>query len=404
MNDQVPSWDTLRRRLTRAPYSPEGIAAVGLAIDKAERLLGPSWPRRQFERKGCWPSEFNLLMFHAAALPQFLAFVMRLESATKEPTFTTVLRSLKRGVSTTDWRHALLQLEVHRALRSAGTAITFEPEISGSRNKADLLVTPTEGGAPFLVETTSLARADVDQAWEAYEHRVWQTVTALELRHNVRIAVELIDHRDEAETAAWLAAIEAVTVSSEHEVQRIESPMGRAEVRRAGSPTHERTFVGALATRDGWRRLGRALQGKARQSEGALPVWLRVDALDGFFQFTEFATLDWAERVDRVAANLRADLAGASHLAGVVLSSGPVVALGAADSTAENQTTRSTSGCGLRRLINAHTVRETVVVALRDDVADQQVRWTAAYAAEPEWLPQDVSGWEFPQLPAFLAD
>lgn len=402
MNDEVPSWDALRRRLIRAPYSPEGVAAVGLAIDEAERMLGPSWPGRQFERKGWWPSEFNLLMFHAAALPQFLAFVMRLEAAADEPTFTTVLRGLKRGVTSTDWRHALLQLEVHRALRSSGTTITFEPEISGSRNKADLMITPSEG-SPFLVETTSLARVDVDQAWEEYEHNIWQAVTTLELRHDVRIAVELIDHRDETETATWLAAIAAAAVNSEHEVQRVESPMGRADVRRAGSPTPQRTFVGAVATRDGWRRLGRALQGKARQSEGPLPVWLRVDALDGFFQFTEFATLDWTERVDRVAMSLREDLAGASHLAGVVLSSGPAVVLGATDPTAENQTTRSAAGCGLRRLISAHTVRETIVVALRDDVTDQQEWWAAAYAEEPEWLPHDLSGRALPQLPAFLA-
>jgi hypothetical protein len=400
MNDAAPSWDALRRRLTRAPYSAEGIAAVGLAIDKAERMLGPSWPRRQFERKGWWPGEFNLLAFHAAALPRFLAFVIQLESAVDEPTFTTVLRGLKRGVTSADWRHALLQLEVHRALRGPETVIAFEPEISGSSNKADLMITPADGSA-FLVETTSLARADVDQAWEAYEHDIWQAVNMLELRHNVRIAVELIDHCDNAETTAWLTAIEAAAASTKHEVQRIESPMGRAEVRRVGSPSPERTFVGAAATRDGWRRLGRALQAKARQSEGPLPVWLRVDALDGFFQFTEFATQDWTERVDRVAANLREDLASASHLAGVVLSSGPAVAIGATNSTAENQTTRSTTGCGLRRFISAHTVRETVVVALREDAADQQEWWTAAYAAEPEWLPQDLSDEGLPQLPTF---
>lgn len=178
--------------------------------------------------------------------------------------------------------------------------------------------------------------------------------------------------------------------------------MGRAEVRRAGSATPERTFVGAAATRGGWRRLGRALQAKARQSEGPSPVWPRVDALDDFFQFTEFATQDWTERVGRVVANLREDLADASHLAGVVLSSGPAVALGATNSTAENQTARSTTGCGLRRLISAHTVRETVVVPLGDTLTDQQARWTAAYAAEPEWLPQDVSDKGLPPLPAFL--
>ncbi|RSM59235.1 hypothetical protein DMH03_25605 [Amycolatopsis sp. WAC 01376] len=402
MSRDAPSWDDLRRRLVAERFSAAGIAALGHAIDQAERILGKAWPSRQFERKGWWPAEFNLFAFHAAALPRFLELVLQFEAAANEPTFATVLRGLKRGVTSADWRHALLQLEVHRALRSSGTAITFEPEISGSRNKADLMIAPSEG-SPFLVETTSLARADVDQSWEEYEHNVWQAVTQLELRHNVRIAVELFDHRDDTETATWLAAIEAAAVSSEHEVQRVEAPMGRAEVRRAGSPTPERTFVGAAATRDGWHRLGRALQAKARQSDGPLPVWLRVDALDGFFQFTEFATLDWTERVDRVATNLREDLAGASHLAGVVLSSGPAVALGATDPTAETQTTRSATGCGLRRLISAHTVRETVVVALRDDVADQRELWTAAYAAESEWLPRDLFGRSLPELPAFLA-
>ncbi|MGH8934242.1 MAG: hypothetical protein ACRDZO_27305 [Egibacteraceae bacterium] len=131
---------------------------------------------------------------------------------------------------------------------------------------------------------------------------------------------------------------------------------------------------------------------------------MRVDALDGFFQFTEWATLEWAERVDRVATRLREDLAGAGHLAGVVLSSGLAVALGATDPTAQNQTTHSASGCGLRRLVSAHTVRETVVVALRDDATEQQERWAAAYATEPDWLQQDLSDRDLPQFVELLAD
>lgn len=57
-----------------------------------------------------------------------------------------------------------------------------------------------------------------------------------------------------------LLMFHAAAVSSEHEVQRVESPMGRAEVRRAGSPTPERTFViGVLVGRPrlllvGWQR------------------------------------------------------------------------------------------------------------------------------------------------------
>jgi hypothetical protein len=91
-----------------------------------------------------------LLGFHAAALPQFLALVTRLKAAASEPTFEEILRAVKRGVTGDGWRHALLQLEVNRALREPGTSISFEPEISGSTNRADLMITRPDGSS-FLV-------------------------------------------------------------------------------------------------------------------------------------------------------------------------------------------------------------------------------------------------------------
>jgi hypothetical protein len=156
-----PSWDLLRQRVARSRCSLEGAAALDQAIDSLEQLLGPSWPRRQYERHGWWPGELNLLGFHVAALPQFLALVTRLLTAAQELTFSTVLQALKRGVTGDGWRHAMLQLEVARALRGPGTCITFEPAILGSSNRADLLVA-RPGGSSFLVETTTLARAKAD--------------------------------------------------------------------------------------------------------------------------------------------------------------------------------------------------------------------------------------------------
>ncbi|MPZ83217.1 MAG: hypothetical protein GEV28_23615 [Actinophytocola sp.] len=72
----------------------------------------------------------------------------------------------------------------------------------------------------------AIAGGNQNRSWEEYKDKVWQAVTALEFRHDIRIAVELINHRDEAETGMRLAAIEAAAASSEHEVQRVESPMG----------------------------------------------------------------------------------------------------------------------------------------------------------------------------------
>jgi hypothetical protein len=401
-----PSWDALRDRVASGGrFSSAGAAALKQAIGSLEQLLGPSWPRRQYERYGWWPGELNLLGFHVATLPQFLALVIRLENGADEPTFSTVLRTLKRGVTSDGWRHALLQLEVGRALRDPGTSITFEPKISGSANRADLLITRPDSSS-FMVETTTLARAKTDLEREQHEQHVWQAVTAVELRHGVRIAVHMTDYLDDAETSGWLGAIEhAASSHGTDEPQLVESAVGRAEIRRAGAPGPGRRFIGTASDRDGWHRLGRAVHAKARQSVGPLPVWLRIDALDGFFQFTEWTELDWTERIKRVATALRHDLADAAagHLAGVVLSSSSAVSLGATDLVAENQTAHSEQGTGIRRLVSAHVVRETVVIVLRDDAMTEGERWAAAYSAESTWLLEDLSNRAFPQLDAIVA-
>jgi len=157
------------------------------------------------------------------------------------------------------------------------------------------------------------------------------------------------------------------------------------------------SFVGATATQGGWYRLGRALHRKVCQSAGAVPVWLRVDAVDGFFQSTEWPTLSWSERVDGVAARLRY-FAGvdAGHVAGLVLSSGSAVALNADDPAVENKTVHTKHGTGLRRLLADHVARETVVIPLRDDATTEQNEWAVAYSSEADWLRRDIAEKGFP--------
>jgi hypothetical protein len=163
-------------------------------------------------------------------------------------------------------------------------------------------------------------------------------------------------------------------------------------VRRCGA--HPRWLASA--------RPGRAWEGTPKL--WTLPVWLRIDALDGFFQFTEWAHLDWSERIDRAAAALRHDLAtaNAEHLAGVILSSSATVSLSATDPANQNETIRTEQGTGIRRLIADHMVRETAVIALREDAHVECGSWTTAYSAEPTWLPEDLSNQALPPLEAFM--
>ena len=163
---------------------------------------------------------------------------------------------------------------------------------------------------------------------------------------------------------------------------------------------HDDVVLGAVQRGDGWRRLARALVDKTRQSAGKLPVWLRVDALDGFFQFTHWRTLPWDQRVQRLAGALEPTLGAAPHVQGVILTAGPAISLGAVDPAVENTDIRLKGGLGLRRLIAAHLVRETVIVPLTGADIHLAARWYDAYDREASWLDEDLNAAELPPLAA----
>jgi hypothetical protein len=300
--------------------------------------------------------------WHASARPLFASFVTRLHEARSEATFAPVLALLRRGVGAAQWRHVLLQLEVARAARAIGMTATFEPPIPGEGvNLADVLLTDDDV-ATMLVEATTLFRSDEDKTWEDYERRLGWAITAIEQESDVTVITD--DHLDEPDTHEVLdrvgeAAAESRRTGSE---QIVETALGRFVVSATHPDGTVTSFAGAVQSGDGWRRIRRTLLGKARQSTGQRPVWLRVDTLDGFFQFTNWRTLPWDERVAQVANAVRASLADVGHVEGVVLSSGAVVCLGGLDPATENVDVAVGSSLGMRRLLAPHLARETVIV------------------------------------------
>ena len=150
------------------------------------------------------------------------------------------------------------------------------------------------------------------------------------------------------------------------------------------------TFSGAVQRGDGWRRLARTLDGKVRQMSGTTAAWIRVDVLDGFFQFTDWGRKAWPERVNQLALALNDALGEARHIAGVVVSSGLATSLGAVDSAIEDITVTTARGTGLRRLVAQQLVRETVIIPLQPAASQQLAVWTDSYNDEPFWLDEDL--------------
>lgn len=403
MGEDGPTWQQIDEMIGRGGLSESGTAAARWALGRFRAHLGESWPGRQYDRRGWFPRELLVVGAYRYALPQVLSWALWLDAAAGDPTFAKVRTTMRKGMDTATWRHTWLQLEVARAAASSGTSFSFEPPIPGSVKNGDLLIDPV-GESPWMVETTTVPRADVDMAWEDYEDRFKAAIRGIEHEHDVTCVVVLDDHSGEAETQEWLVAIDVIaSVAAEsRDVQVIQWDIGVVTIYPDPPPPGPR-FTGAAQHRDGWRRLGRTLANKAVQITGPLPAWVRVDCLDGLFQFTEWTTMAPAERIGAIASAIRTNVTWPTNAHGVVLSSGTGVNLDGNDAAAQAITVRSESGIFLRRLARPYLVRETFIVPLTNAAIEQAEWWATAYGDEPAWLDTDLAGAGLPKTADLLA-
>ncbi|RIV39334.1 hypothetical protein [Micromonospora radicis] len=403
MSDDGPTWKLIDEMIGRGGLSENGAAAARWAVGRFRVHLGEKWPTRQYERQGWFPRALLLVGTYRYALPQVLSWAMWLDAAANESTFASVRTNMKRGMDTSTWRHTWLQLEISRAASSTGASFSFEPPIPGSVKSGDLLIDP-EGGSPWMVETVTVPRADIDMAWENYEDHFLAAIRGIEGKRNVTCVVVLDDHSTEADTQEWLLAIDLIAsiAAESRQVQVIQWDIGVVTV-YPDPPPPGPSFTGAVQYRDGWRRLGRTLAKKAEQITGPLPAWVRVDCLDGLFQFTEWTKMAPTERLDAIAAVIRASVVWPANARGVVLSSGVGVNFDGNDAGTQAITVRSESGVFLRRLANPYLVRETFIVPLGDAASEHVDWWVAAYGDEPAWLDADLAAAGFSKTADLLA-
>jgi len=397
-----PTWSRMHHLAETSSLSTEGKKAVGHVLDRLEARLGRSWPRRLYSRRGHLFPELVLFSSHVAALPRLLTFAVQLEAVAEDPSFAPVLRTLKQEPISTDWQHVKLQLEVARAARAVGWGAEFEPSIPGSPRKGDLLLTLSEAGR-VLVETTTLFRASKDLSLKEFEDAFMERLGAIERKHSVRAIVDLVQQLDMDATNDWFEAIEAAAaeVQATGEARKVDGPGGVVHLLVGEIPVGTIFFNGVPRERDVSHRLGAAVARKARQTEGPYPAWLRIDARDGIFAFTEWSGMPPSERVATLAETMRPYTDGHEHLHGIVCSSGAADSLGATDPAIEQANAETDHGFFIRRLLAPHLVRETVIVTLRRAGLDVASAWADAYAGEPAWLDNDLAALDLPSLAAF---
>ena len=140
---------------------------------------------------------------------------------------------------------------------------------------------------------------------------------------------------------------------------------------------------GGLETSKGWPRVESRLTQKATQAARAGGGWLRVDLMDGTWQFTPWARASLRAKVDQISALLQPLLSQINGIAGLVLSSGACVAQG----QFYGESARTEDRCyGFVRPLPGARVRETVIVPVTAQGRGEADAWAELYNTEDSWL------------------
>lgn len=384
-----PTWETFEL-LT----SSVADRRIGWGRSILRQFLGEAWPETQWRTSRWLPSELIDAGIHIAAGPRLLQLAANLTRFADAAGFDDAAARVRAGgISRSDWHHLLLQFEIARAGLSFGATARFEPAIEGTGRKTDVLLACPD--APILsVEAVSLWPATASTANEAWDRDLHWKLDAIARAEGVAMECEVIDHPADGHRDTWLVVVSSLAATAARSGIATVSEPGwcRLEI----TPVNESgtdgvtSFTGMPNIRDGWARARKVLRHKARQTDGADNVWIRIDMLDGLFAFSGWAHESPHERLNWMRDLLLDTLRTDAHVQGVIVSSGTSFTP-ATPGSAELIEDVSDDGAALiRREIAPHLARETLIVPLHGPGRAGARLFQAAYASEPTWLKHDL--------------
>jgi hypothetical protein len=391
----LANWSAWAAPIEQSPVlTPEGRVAAHRAVASIRRALGEDFLQRALAipgghpifSLGHWPA--NQVIWVYVNLFQLAAQFELLRRPRSQ--LWKVTRSLQANFDPTNWTHGLLQLEVASLGLQAGWHTLFEPAL-GTGRLADLRM--DNGSATLLVETTSLGFSVLEQRALAFFHSLTFRVLEIEMRHNVHLSGQLCDVTSPETVAEWFQKIEvaAAATAGDGISRSVSGPAGGLVQVSGQLPTEESVRLnGALVETDPLRRMVARMRDKANQTEGASPVWLRIEDLAGLWMMLSEMTLE--QKLVMLTPILQSELDPLPHIAGIVLSPG---ATWSTASVAEfvRETWRAEGATALRCPLPGHRERETLIVPRSGSLQVASTPMIDWYAREEHWL-----NWALEQL------
>ena len=324
------------------------------------------------------PSIVVLASSHTIALAELLELTLGLELLNPADGIDQLQTILDRDPSPGQLMHLRLQLEVGALAAHAGQHVTFElPSKEGSGPADVVMGLDVE---KVVVEAKAILLDDPTRVHHDSTDRLFERLHEFELRYQVECAGDFEEKLEGADLESFLLTAE-VCARKAHELhdRQVMEGWGSSVMFGEGlgsglhGPVH-RTLT--------WRRTRWILRKKAWQSRHQVSVWLRVDALDGLWQFTPWANMALPNKLETLMDPVREALASFPHVAGIVITSGAAHA----QSVFFGESFRQEDSYALRRLIEPLRVRETMIITMNQEAASAAEMWCRLYDEEPAWL------------------
>lgn len=356
------------------------------ALDALEAQLDETWLSRTIEKYSRAGEEYILPSFiflapaHTIAFAELLELVLRLELLGEAPGVQQLRTVLNGDPMPHLLMHLRVQLEVGAFARRQGQAIAFElPADSGGA--ADVVI--GQARSRMVVETKAVLLDDGTRQHHAATDFLIARLHHLEMRYQVECAGYFEEKIEGSDLDTFLISAEVCARQArETGNQQLLEGWGARVMFSPPGQELQSGFHGAVHHSLGWHRTARILRKKAWQSRHQEYVWLRLDALDGLWQFTPWSRLELPDKLQALVGPVRQALQTDAHVGGVVITSGPAHA----QSVFYGESAHVEDCYALRRLIDPLRVRETMIIPMRSGAAPAAEMWSALYDQEPSWL------------------
>jgi hypothetical protein len=404
---EAASFSEIETRLVATPERTEAWRQAGLwSLAVLKNLLGETWPGETWRvtkdrlAKPWLPGELCAAHYHTRHYARLVELALRLTELNPLPGMAGVRTALRTDRTPQRWEHTLLQLEMGALARTGGAEVTFEGARLANRSKpvwpADVEVAVE--GRRVAIEAFAVLPSDAWLASVERSDQIQARIRSIEQRYQVACSISF-----GGETLGEPGALQRF-------VDEIEYGAAIVAAGATSHAAHEGTAT-ALVGRDidsgfsgppilnenAWDRIAARLTAKQQQvGTSDVPVWLRVDLLEGLWQFTTWSRAPLARKLELIAPQFEGALGRGGNLVG-----GAVVSSGAAwgQGRFEAEDARALHGRrALRRLIAPIRVRETLVIPQRAN-ATEDGEWLASiYDHEPAWLSKALEGAGLPPL------